>query len=178
MGLGGGVGLMTFIVLTIYSSQNIAIAVSLQTAAVVGWCFALVIGLVLLLSDLTMRLYVSRGRNEEIWELEQTREIQVEGKLKEIRRHCREALLVVPDLKSVSEDSNDYAMSAAIGGSWRSPGEEMRISIASIGDDKWQVKCLSRCLEDSVAFDYGKNFENVEVWLKKMQDWQITAQIH
>lgn len=169
LGLGGGVGLMTFIVLSLYSNQHKAIEVGLRTAVIVGLSFGSIMALVMLLSDLTMRLFVSQGRYAEIWELKQTRELEIEGTLKEIKRRCREALLTVPNLKFVSESAEEPLMSAAIGGSWRSPGEVVQVSIVPMSENHFRVTCISHCLQESVAFDYGKNFENVETWLRKME---------
>ncbi|MBY0356452.1 MAG: hypothetical protein K2W82_00505 [Candidatus Obscuribacterales bacterium] len=168
-GLGGGIGLMTFIALTLYSSQHIAIEVSLKTAFIFGLSFGVIIALVMFLTDLTMRLFVSHGQYNEIWELEQSRTIEVTGKLRDARRHCRAALLVVPHLKSISEDEDDRSMLAATGRSWRSPGEELSISITPSSENTWTVTCNSHCTQKNIAFDYGKNFENVETWLKKMR---------
>jgi hypothetical protein len=124
--------------------------------------------LLFLLTDLTMRLFVAQGRYEEIWELEQTRVVELNGALKDIRRICREALMVVPNLKSVAEETDRTSMTASTGNSWRSPGEQVEIAFESLGDGKWKVICKSRCSQKDIAYDYAKNYENVESWLKRL----------
>lgn len=169
LGVGGGVGLLTFIALIVLRSDQItAIDVGIKSALVIGLGFGSFMALVFLFTDLTMRLFVSQGRYEEIWELEQTRVIQLEGSLKDVRRICREALLAVPNLKSVAEESEQPDLNASTGFSWRSPGEQVEVSFEQSSDNKWQVKCSSRCTQKNIAYDYAKNYENVESWLKRV----------
>lgn len=170
LGVGGGIGLLAFIVLVVLrSDQFTAIDVALKSALVIGLGFGCFMAAVLLLTDLTMRLFVAQGSYEEIWELEQTRIVELEGSLKDVRRLCREALLVVPNLKSVSEDGDSPGMTAFTGNSWRSPGEQVQISIEQIDEGKWRIKCMSRCTQKNIAYDYAKNYENVESWLKRIR---------
>jgi len=169
LGVGGGVGLLTFIALVVLKSdQFTAIDVSIRTALVIGLSFGCFMALVLLLTDLTMRLTIAQGRYEEIWELEQTRIVELDGSLKEIRQLCRESLLVMPNLKSVAEESHQIGMTASTGNSWRSPGEQVAITFEQMAENKWKVKCVSRCTQKDIAYDYAKNYENVESWLKRL----------
>jgi hypothetical protein len=169
LGVGGGVGLLAFIFLVVLrSDQFTAIDVGLKTALVIGLSFGIFMALVFLLTDLTMRLFVAQGKYAEIWELEQTRIVEFAGSLKDVRRCSREALLVVPNLKSVSEDSEQTGMTASTGNSWRSPGEQVAISFEQISEIRWRVKCVSRCTQPNIAYDYAKNYENVESWLKRV----------
>ncbi len=177
-GVGGGIGLMTFIALTLYSDQQAAVEIGLQSALVVGLSFGSIVATALVLTDLTMRLSISNGPpREEIWELEQSREIELTGSIRDVKRHCREALMMVPNLKSVLEESSDLSMKASIGRSWRSPGEEVQVVITPAGDGRFKILCTSHCVQRQVAFDYAKNFENVETWLRHMSRFKgITAQ--
>ncbi len=169
LGVGGGVGLLAFIALVVlHSDQLTAIDVGLKSALVIGLSFGCFMALVLLLTDLTMRLSVAHGRYEEIWELEQTRVIELDGNLKEIRRLCREALLAVPNLKSVAEESGQLELTASTGNSWRSPGEKVEISFEPVSETRWKIKCLSHCTQKNIAYDYAKNYENVESWLRRL----------
>jgi hypothetical protein len=165
-GVGGGVGLMTFIFFTIYSDQQTAVEQGLKAALVIGLSFGTLLATVMILTDLTMRLTVSAGRKEdEVWELEQARQIEMRGTLKEVKRHCREALMAVPNLMSVLEDSSETAMTASIGRSWRSSGEVVQVTIVPVEEGVFKVTCTSHCVQKQVGFDYAKNFENVETWL-------------
>ena len=169
LGLGGGTGLLTFIALTVLKSDQVtAIDVSIRTALVIGLSFGCFMALLLLLTDLTMRLAAAQGSYEEIWELEQTRIVELEGTLKEIRQICRESLLVMPNLKSVAEENYQSGMLASTGNSWRSPGEQVAITFEQLAENKWKIKCVSRCTQKDIAYDYAKNYENVESWLKRL----------
>lgn len=169
LGVGGGVGLLSFIALVVLRSDQVtAIDVGVKSALVIGLGFGCFMALLFLLTDLTMRLFVSNGRYEEIWELEQTRIVELNGTLKDIRRLCREALMVVPNLKSVAEETDRPSMTASTGNSWRSPGEKVEIGFEAVADNKWKVTCKSHCSQKDIAYDYAKNYENVESWLKRL----------
>ncbi len=165
LGFGGGIGLLTFIAILVLSGQQKALEIGWHAALVTGFGFGTFLAAVFLLTDLTARLSVARGHHEEIWDLEQIREFDFDGTGRELRHLCREALLSVPNVNTVHDD-NEFMMTASIGASWKSPGEKMQITICPLPEDKWHVKCVSRCLATHVAFDYAKNFENVETWLR------------
>jgi hypothetical protein len=182
LGFGGGIGLLTFIAILVTTGKQEALGFALQTAIILGLVFGFFSALVLLLSDLTSRLFAAHGFREEIWELEQKREFEVEGALKDARILSRKALLAVPNVKAVADEDNEYAIRASVGASWKSPGEAMRVEIEPAdAENRWRVKCISTCLSSNIAFDYGKNFENVEAWLRSMnglvaeQQKQITG---
>lgn len=172
LGVGGGVGLMTFIALTLYSDQQAAVEMGLRSALVIGLSFGVIVAAALVLTDLTMRLSISNGPRDELWELEQTREIEVHGTVRDVKRYCREALMAVPNLKSVLEDSKDLTLKASVGKSWRSPGEQVEVQIVPLSEHKFLVRCSSHCVQKQIAFDYAKNFENVETWLKHMSRYK------
>lgn len=168
LGFGGGIGLLTFIAILVTTGKQ-PVHLALQAAIIMGLGFGIFCAALLLLSDLTSRLFAAQGFRTEIWELEQEREIEIQGTVKDARILSRKALLAVPNVKAVADEDNEYAIRASIGASWKSPGENMRVNIAPVSDNVWKVKCLSTCLQTNVAFDYGKNFENVEAWLKTMR---------
>lgn len=168
LGFGGGVGLLTMIVVLAMAApgQNAeALHLGLKAAIVAGLGFGAFLAILLLLTDLTSRLFVARGDYAEIWELVQHREREFTGNLSEVKKYCREALLAVSNIKAVT-DNDEYSMTASIGASWKSPGEQMDVNIKQLDENRWLVTCESRCLAANVAFDYAKNFENVETWLK------------
>ena len=168
-GVGGGVGLLAFIALVVLRYDQVtAVEMAIQSAFVIGLAFGCFMALVFLLTDLTMRLTVAHGRYEEIWELEQTRFVELDGTLRDVRRLCREALLAVPNLKSVAEEIDQADLTASTGNSWRSPGEQVEISFEPVSDNKWKIKCLSHCTQKGIAYDYAKNYENVESWTRRL----------
>jgi hypothetical protein len=180
LGFGGGVFLFVFIAVLVNTGKQDAVPIALRSGIVFGLGFAVLSALVLLLSDLTYRLFVAKGsKSVEIWELEQEREVIVNGSIRDARSWSRQALLAVPNVKAVADDDSEYAIRASVGASWRSPGEKMQIVIAPAeagSEQRWLVKCVSACLQNNIAFDYGKNFENVESWLRKMNTLIATAE--
>lgn len=168
LGLGGGIGLLTFMILLLGTGQQKALSIGLQSAVIVGLCFGCFFALILFLSDLSMRLFVSHGRYAEIWELEQARELEIPAPIKDVKRFCREALLVVPNVSTISETEDQLGMSAKTGPSWKSAGELLEVSITPMSENRFKVRCVSKPRRHDVAFDYAKNFENVEAWLGKV----------
>lgn len=169
LGFGGGVGLLVVILFLVIKSDQNAFEYGVKWGLEIGLVFGILMVGVLLPLDLTMHLSRAKGSAyKEIWELEQVREVEFQGKLKEVMAACRKALLAVPQVNAVSDDSENLLARASTGVSWRSPGEEMEVEINPISEDKWHVKCVSRSRSKNVVFDYGKNFENVETWHKHM----------
>lgn len=168
LGFGGGVGLLVFIGAIVLKQDPRALEHGLQAGAVIGGIFAVMLVGVLLPLDITAHLFLSKGRYNELWELEQTRELCFEGSLKDLMYCCRQALLAVPYVKTVTEDAENLVVRSSIGVSWRSGGEAMEVLINPVSEGKWHVSCTSRSSKGPVLFDYGKNFENVETWLNEM----------
>jgi hypothetical protein len=168
LGLGGGVGLMVFIIMLLTNGDHRSFQVSFSFGLCVGLMVAVIIGMVFLLIDLTARLFLAKGLYEDIWKLEQVREVPLEGTAKEVVAACRQALLAVPYVKAVSDDTEHLITRATIGQSLRSGGEAMEVEINPVGERSWRLRCVSRPLASGVVFDYGKNFENVEVWKREV----------
>lgn len=172
LGAGGGVGLMMFIYMVLQHSQK-PFQVAMQVGLFFGILCALFLGVVFLLIDLTARLFLAKGVYKEIWQLDQVREIVAEGTAKEVVAACRQALLAVPYIKSVSDDMEHMITRATVGQSWRSAGEEMEVEINPQEEKKWQLRCTSKPRSSNMVFDYGKNFENVEVWQREFRSAMI-----
>jgi len=168
LGFGGGIGLMVFIIALIFGGGQHAVQYGLQAGTIIGGIFAVMLVGVFLPLDVSAHLFLAKGHYNELWELEQTREFQFEGSLKELLSQCRNALLAVAYVKSVSEDTDNLSVKAAIGTSWRSGGEKMSVEIKPVEGNKWLLRCTSCSASTPVLFDYGKNFENVETWLREM----------
>jgi hypothetical protein len=166
LGFGGGVGLLAFI-FALVSGGAPAVHYALKTAIFFGLLFSVLFVLVMMLLDLTVKLYLARGFTEGVWELEQTREVQLEGTIKHVTSACRQALLSVPNVTNVIDDLEHLCVRAETGPSWRSPGEEIEVEINPLNESHWQLRCVSKPRSPKVIFDYGKNFENVEVWRRQ-----------
>lgn len=169
LGFGGGIGLLTFIAFLVLTGKQSSLALALRAGTIFGIGFGFCFALVLLLSDISGRLFAAKGFHDEIWELNQAREIEYDGTLREARAISRKALLNVPNMKAVSDDDADeHRIKGSVGPSWKSPGEAMEIIITPMDNEpnRWRIKCTSSCLAPQVAFDYGKNCENVEAWLR------------
>jgi len=164
LGVGGGAGMMIFIGFLIFTGSPHAFEIGWKAGLIIGLLFSAMIVAVMLPMDLTAHLFLSKGNYNEIWELEQTRELVAEGTNREIVAACRQALLVVPYVSNVSDDTEHLITRAATGKSWRSAGEDIEVEINPVSATSWSLKCTSRSKGKNVLFDYGKNFENVETW--------------
>lgn len=176
LGFGGGVGLLVFIVTLVIKGDQHAFQYGLNAGLLIGGIFSILLVGVLLPLDLTAHLFLSQGKYKELWELEQTREVAFEGTLKDVLAVCRQALLTVSHIGAIAEDTENLVVTASVGASWRSGGEIMQVEINPISPDKWQLCCTSRSKSEPVLFDYGKNFENVEAWLKAMDSRNLMQQ--
>ena len=169
LGFGGGIGLLCFIAVIVTSKAQNAVPAALQAGVVWGLGFAIFYAMMLLLWDLTCRLQAAKGIEYEVWELEQQRTFSFDGSLRDARSLSRQALLAVPYIKTVTDNDDPYLISASVGPSWKSAGESMQVNIAAgANENQWSITCKSSALSPKVAFDYGKNFENVEAWMRSM----------
>lgn len=169
LGVGGGVGLFVFIFCIVTGHQAVAGKYGLNAGLVIGLCVSVLFVCVLLPRDLITKMFLKKGQYREIWELEQTLDMEVEGSLKEVFGACRQALLAVPYVRAVSDDFENLVATANTGASWRSSGEEMEVEINPVSENRWHLKCTSRSRAKDIVFDYGKNFENVDVWSSQMR---------
>jgi hypothetical protein len=170
LGFGGGVGLLCFIAVIVLSHKENAIQAALQAGIVLGLMFAIFYAVMLLLWDLSVRVQAAKNLQYEIWELEQKRVVPFNGSLRDARSLSRQALLTVPYIKAVSDDDADQCkITASVGPSWKSPGEAMHVQITEgPSENSWVITCNSSSLANNIAFDYGKNFENVEAWVRSI----------
>jgi hypothetical protein len=148
--------------------DQMAVQFGWKAGLIIGLLFAFLLVAVLLPLDLTAHLFLGKGLYREIWELEQVRAVVVEGSLKEVLQATRQSLLLVPYVKSVSDDVEHLVTRASTGPSWRSAGEELEVELNPLKENTWKLKCTSRSRSKSVVFDYGKNFENVETWQRNL----------
>jgi hypothetical protein len=168
LGFGGGCGLLVFIFALMIKHDPRAFQFGLQAGLVIGIVSSFFLVAICALMDLTTHLFLAKGLYKEIWDLEQTRSILAEGSIKEVMQATRQALLTVPNVKNVSDDVDNLITRASTGPSWRSPGEEMEVEINPMKDNVWKLTCSSRPRSKSTVFDYGKNYENVEAWQRKL----------
>lgn len=169
LGFGGGVGLLVMIIIIVTSNDPQAFNYAWKSGLAIGAIFGILLVAVLIPLDLFARMFLAKGIYKDVFELEQVREIKMEGSSKEVLAACREALLKIPHVKSVSDDSEQMVTRAVVGTSWRSPGEEMEVEINPIAENSWMVRCSSKPKSPSALFDYGKSFENVETWISRIK---------
>lgn len=170
LGVGGGIALFVLIVVLTTRSEPNAFRWGLNVGMALGGAVALFMVAVLLPLDLSTHIFLAKGRSRQLWELEQIREIDVVGTAKQILHACRQSLLVVPYVNSVSDDVENMITRASASVSWRSPGEDMEVEITPLGPNQWHLKVLSRPRNKSVVFDYAKNFENVETFVTQFSN--------
>jgi hypothetical protein len=168
LGFGGGVALMWFIFMVVICGESHGALAAAQAGLMLGSLFSLGIIIVMVLLDLTARFFIAKGLSDSFWDLEQKRELVLQGSVKQIVEASRQALLAVPNVTSVSDDMATLSARALTGASWRSPGESIEVEFKPLGDSKCQVLCVSRSKAPNVIFDYGKNFENVETWQRRI----------
>ncbi len=164
VGLGGGVSLFFLIVILTTRSDPNALDHALRVGMGIGQVFAILYLCVFIPLDISVKMYKSKGIHKDIWEIEQVRDAQMIGPARDVLAACREALLAIPDIKAVREDSENLVVHASAGPSWRSPGEEIEVEINPVSQEKWNVSCHSKPRSKNMVFDFGKNFENVETW--------------
>jgi hypothetical protein len=167
LGIGGGVGLLVLIFVLTNKNEPNAFHYGLVAGLVFGLIAAVFMVAVLLPLDLSAHVFLPKGRYKQIWELEQTREFEVDGTAKEMLHASRQALLVVPYVTAVSDDIEHMLTRAVTGPSWRSGGEELEVEINPVGAHRWNIKATSKPKGNGVVFDYGKNFENLETWMNQ-----------
>ncbi|MBX9668440.1 MAG: hypothetical protein K2X93_12515 [Candidatus Obscuribacterales bacterium] len=175
LGFGGGVALFVMIVIVTTSNDPQAFNYAWKAGLTIGLIFAVLLVAVLLPLDLFARMFLAKGIYKGIFELEQVREVKMQGTSKEVLAACREALLKIPYVKSVSDDSEQMITRARTGTSWRSSGEELEVEMNPIAENSWILRCSSKPKSPTAVFDYGKNFENVETWLSRMKSTGSTA---
>ncbi|HEY9758102.1 MAG TPA: hypothetical protein V6C97_23250 [Oculatellaceae cyanobacterium] len=168
LGFGGGVGLLVLIFMLGVKHDPLAVQFAWKAGLIIGLLFAFMLVAVLLPLDLTAHLFLAKGLYTEIWELEQVRDVIVEGSLREVLGATRLSLLTVPYVKSVSDDVEHMVTRATTGPSWRSAGEDLEVELNPIKENMWKLRCTSRSRSKNVVFDYGKNYENVETWQKNL----------
>lgn len=170
LGFGGGVGLFVMIVIICTSGDPNAFDYAVKSGLTIGLISGILVCAVLIPLDLFTRMFLAKGVYKDVFELEQVREIKMEGSSKEVLAACREALLKIPHVKSVSDDAEQMVTRAVTGTSWRSTGEEMEVEMNPIAENSWMVRCSSKPKSSNALFDYGKNFENVETWIAKVMN--------
>lgn len=164
IGFGGGTGLLFMILIIMFHNGPNKFYIAAKSGIGLGLVFGILLGIILSLLDLSARMYFAKGHYNEVWEMEQSREITMTGSPKEILAICREALLAVPYVKAVQEDAENLVARSSTGTSWRSAGESLEVEINPVSENEWLVRCTSKPIGLNIVFDYGKNFENVESW--------------
>jgi hypothetical protein len=168
VGFGGGVGLLVLIFVLTNKNEPNAFQYGVTAGLVFGLIWAFFMLAVLLPLDLSAHVFLAKGRYKQIWELEQTREFEVDGTAKQMLHAVRQALLVVPYVTAVSDDVEHMITRAVTGTSWRSPGgEELEVEINPVSATRWKIKATSKPKGKGVFFDYCKNFENLETWMNQ-----------
>lgn len=179
LGFGGGVGLLVFIVVMTSKGPEHAAQYGLIAGGVIGIIFTILFFCVMMPLDLIARLFVAKGKKARdtvgLLENEQAREINLKGTSKHVHFICRQALLAIPGVNDVHDDMANGAMTASTSASWRSAGEKLEVQIRKMDAGQFNLRCISQPAMKNVVFDYGKNFDNVEVWQKKAHEFMMTG---
>lgn len=175
LGVGCGIGAFIMICIIIIHNGPDKFQIAMQFGLLLGIVFSVLFLMMQILLDLSARMYFAKGQYNEVWEMDQAREINLNGTSKEVLAVSREALLAVPYVKSVQEDAENLIALAETGTSWRSVGESLEVEINPVSENNWLVKCISKPVKSSIVFDYGKNFENVEAWYAKVKGSKLIS---
>jgi hypothetical protein len=165
IGIGGGVALLVFIAMLVLKHKD-AFQFSLCAGFSLGIVFALFLLAVFLPLDVAGKLFFSKMRYSDIWDIDRAQELEFKGTDKEAIILIRQALVALPHAKRVNQDTENSLVLATIGSSWRSFGEHMEIKITPIDDGSCRLCCRSEPLSSATIFDYGKNFDNVLTFLE------------
>jgi hypothetical protein len=175
LGVGGGVGLLVFILFLAGKGDQHAAQYGLTAGAIVGLISATSFLCIMMPLDLLFRWSIARSsktnETKAILENEQMRELNLRGSVQKTHFACRQALLSLPGIKNVHDDTAHSKITASTGMSWRCPGEVIEVEIQKTGVEEFLLRCVSRPAINKVVFDYGKNFENVETWKKRTQEF-------
>jgi len=178
-GFGGGIGMLVFIIILTSKHDEHAAQYGLTAGVVIGLIFTVLFFCVFMPLDLLLRFFVAKnsksGETIGILEREQIRKLVLAGTSKHVHFICRQALLAIPGIKEVHDDKTNERMIAFTNASWRSAGEQIEVEIYKGEAGQFQLRCLSRPAMKNVIFDYGKNFENVEIWKKKAEEFVRTG---
>lgn len=175
LGVGGGIGLLIFVIVLAGKGDQHAAQYGMMGGTIAGLIFTALFFCVMLPIDLLFRWSIARSSKsnkiENILAIEQMRELTLHASAKKIHFACRQALLSIPGVKNVYDDTAHSKISASTGTSWRCPGEVIEVEIHKQDAEKFLLRCSSRPAINKVIFDYGKNFENVELWKKRTQEF-------
>ena len=175
IGFGGGIGLLAFIIVITSKGPAHAVQYALTAGIVIGLIVTTLFFCVMMPLDILFRLSIAKGsKNKEttgVFDHEQSRKIVLQGTSKQIHFLCRQALLAIPGIKNVHDDMGHDQMIASTSASLRSAGEKIEVKIYRADANQFQLHCISHPSMKNVIFDYGKNFENVETWNNKVQEF-------
>ncbi len=180
LGFGGGIGLLVFIiVMTSKGNSAHAGEYALIAGGVIGIIFTVLFFCVFMPLDLLFRLSIAKSSknkdNAGLLDHEQSRKLVLNGTSKHVHFICRQALLAIPGIKDVQDDMSKDQMTASTSASWRSAGEQIEVKIYRGDSNQFHLNCVSRPAMKNVIFDYGKNFENVEIWKSKTEEFVRTG---
>lgn len=178
LGFGGGIGFFVFLIIMTSKGREHAVQYGLTAGIVIGLIFTTFYFCVFMPLNLLFRIFAAKSSKNKkpsgIFDNEQTRKLTLKGNSKHVRFICRQALLAIPGIKDVHDDVGNSNMTASTNASWRSAGETIEVKIDKVGPELFSLNCVSRPSMKHVVFDYGKNFENVEMWKNKTEEFVRT----
>ncbi len=178
-GFGGGIGLLVFIIVMTTKGNEHAVAYGLTAGIVFGLIFTTLFFCVMMPLDVLSRFLLTKsskgGQVSGFLDSEQIRELALKGTSKHVHFVGRQALLAIPGIKDVHDDMANGRMSGSTSASWRSAGEKLEVQVIKKDAGQFILRCSSQPSMRNVVFDYGKNFDNVEIWKKKATEFMLTG---
>lgn len=167
LGFGGGIGLLVFIFIITTKGNEHAAEYGAIAGSLFGILFTALVFCVMMPLDLLLRSFIARGKETEygsILDNKQIRELTLRGNNKHAHYVGRQALLAVPGVKNVHDNATIGTITASTNASWRSAGEKLEVSVKKKDSGQYILRCTSQPSMKNIVFDYGKNFDNVEIW--------------
>lgn len=143
----------------VYSFQFGNTYIALTSAAVAGIVFGLIMAAFSYFSDQRLQ---KKGIDTSNTSPRQSRKISVYGTTSEIMSVCERAILSTNRAAIKQKDLIAGNITAKTKMSWKSFGENIKISTQNLADNKTLIEIKSSPFIPTTMIDYGKGLENVE----------------
>ncbi|MBI5874382.1 MAG: hypothetical protein HZB81_00775 [Deltaproteobacteria bacterium] len=112
----------------------------------------------------------TRNLPPEAINLNQEREIQTQGNLEHVFNTCVDVLKNIGVIKKVMPDKDKMIISAKTKGSMASFGEKIKLQFILLAGNIIKIHIESKPSDNWALLDYGKNFKNVEMISKAIEN--------
>jgi len=139
-----------------------ALKIGLWNGILAGVIFGAIGGSLMALVLIPLDLFFTRKFPPEALNVQQHRELKVQGECKQVFEKCHAVLESLPFIKAVSSTNGSTQLSANTKMSFASFGEDIKLTIKELDKVAVEIHISSRPAFRYTLLDYGKNFRNVE----------------